>query len=221
MAYRRAGGTGFGGSGRSGWRRSGCAAMDSSGGADLPHSPGWAYNHGWIQRPPEGPLIAMMQFQIYWMKRRILIKLQVSQSPWAPLPPKPAQRRRKLAGAGFGPSNPFYAPSTLPFQAPPFDKIKDSDYKPAIDAGMAQQIEGGRGDRQQSRAADLRKHAGGAGALGPVARPARGWHSTASPARIPTTSCKRCRTYEAPRLAAHQDAIYLNCQTVCAREGDL
>ena len=24
--------------------------------------------------------------------------------------------------------------------APPFDKIKDSDYQPAIDAGMAQQI---------------------------------------------------------------------------------
>jgi peptidyl-dipeptidase Dcp len=39
----------------------------------------------------------------------------------------------------FGPSNPFYAPSTLPFQAPPFDKIKDTDYQPAIEAGMAQQ----------------------------------------------------------------------------------
>ncbi len=41
--------------------------------------------------------------------------------------------------AAFGPSNPFYAPSTLPFQAPPFDRIKDSDYQPAIEAGMAQQ----------------------------------------------------------------------------------
>jgi len=39
----------------------------------------------------------------------------------------------------FGPSNPFYAPSTLPFHAPPFDKIKDSDYQPAIEAGIAQQ----------------------------------------------------------------------------------
>ena len=29
------------------------------------------------------------------------------------------------AAAEFGPSNPFYAPSTLPFHAPPFDKIKD------------------------------------------------------------------------------------------------
>ena len=43
------------------------------------------------------------------------------------------------ATAEFGPSNPFYAPSTLPFHAPPFDKIKDADYQPAIEAGMAQQ----------------------------------------------------------------------------------
>src|ERR1700761_1482707 len=44
-------------------------------------------------------------------------------------------------GAGtFGPSNPFYAASTLPFQAPPFNKIKDADYQPAIEAGIAQQM---------------------------------------------------------------------------------
>src|ERR1700722_1362770 len=43
------------------------------------------------------------------------------------------------AAADFGPSNPFFAPSTLPFQAPPFDKIKDEDFQPAIEAGMAQQ----------------------------------------------------------------------------------
>src|SRR5580692_13165566 len=44
------------------------------------------------------------------------------------------------AAAEFGPSNPFYAPSTLPFQAPPFDKIKDEDFQPAIEAGIAQQL---------------------------------------------------------------------------------
>src|SRR6202021_2672946 len=42
------------------------------------------------------------------------------------------------AAADFGPSNPFFAPSTLPFQAPPFDKIKDEDFQPAIEAGMLQ-----------------------------------------------------------------------------------
>ena len=36
--------------------------------------------------------------------------------------------------------NPFAEPSTLPFQAPPFDRIKDADYQPAIEAGMAQQL---------------------------------------------------------------------------------
>jgi peptidyl-dipeptidase Dcp len=44
------------------------------------------------------------------------------------------------ADGKFGPSNPFYAPSTLPFHAPPFDKIKDEDYQPAIEAGMAEEL---------------------------------------------------------------------------------
>jgi peptidyl-dipeptidase Dcp len=43
------------------------------------------------------------------------------------------------AATDFGPSNPFFAPSTLPFHAPPFDKIKDEDFQPAIEAGMAEQ----------------------------------------------------------------------------------
>ena len=65
---------------------------------------------------------------------------QPSFSCWDSAPRESAARRRKNAAGNFGPSNPFYAPSTLPFQAPPFDKIKDSDYQPAIDAGMAQQL---------------------------------------------------------------------------------
>ena len=44
------------------------------------------------------------------------------------------------ARTGFGPSNPFYAPSALPLQAPPFDKIRDQDYQPAIEAGMEQEL---------------------------------------------------------------------------------
>src|SRR5271170_5485826 len=48
-----------------------------------------------------------------------------------------------LCGAragGLGPENPFYAPSMLPFHTPPFDRIKDEDYQPAVEAGMAQQL---------------------------------------------------------------------------------
>jgi peptidyl-dipeptidase Dcp len=36
-------------------------------------------------------------------------------------------------------TNPFAKPSTLPLEAPPFDRIKDSDYEPALLAGMAEQ----------------------------------------------------------------------------------
>ncbi|MGH8208239.1 MAG: M3 family metallopeptidase [Steroidobacteraceae bacterium] len=35
--------------------------------------------------------------------------------------------------------NPFRRPSTLPYRLPPFDKIKDSDYVPAFEAGMREQ----------------------------------------------------------------------------------
>jgi peptidyl-dipeptidase Dcp len=42
--------------------------------------------------------------------------------------------------AGFGPANPFYAESTLPFHAPPFDRIRDDDYQPAIEAGMQREL---------------------------------------------------------------------------------
>src|SRR5437773_4139789 len=36
--------------------------------------------------------------------------------------------------------NPLFKTSTLPFHAPPFDRIKTGDYKPAIEAGMKEQL---------------------------------------------------------------------------------
>lgn len=43
------------------------------------------------------------------------------------------------AATGLSAANPFAQPSTLPLQAPPFDRIKSSDYGPALIAGMAAQ----------------------------------------------------------------------------------
>jgi peptidyl-dipeptidase Dcp len=40
----------------------------------------------------------------------------------------------------FSSSNPFASPSALPFQAPPFDKIHNDDYQPAIEEGMRVQL---------------------------------------------------------------------------------
>jgi len=49
-----------------------------------------------------------------------------------------ASTRAAAQLALFNSSNPFYAPSSLSLQAPPWDKIKDGDYEPAMYAGMKQ-----------------------------------------------------------------------------------
>ena len=67
----------------------------------------------------------------------------------------PGATLAQAASAGFGPANPFYAPSTLPFHAPPFDKIKDADYQPAIEEGIAQKIEETRAIADNPAAADV------------------------------------------------------------------
>src|SRR6187551_2549850 len=51
----------------------------------------------------------------------------------------PAKKPAATASAALPASNPFAKPSMLYMQAPDFSKIKDSDYLPAILAGMAQQ----------------------------------------------------------------------------------
>jgi peptidyl-dipeptidase Dcp len=54
----------------------------------------------------------------------------------AMIPPRHAPSPRASAQR----KNPLLAPSTLPFQAPPFDHIRDADFKPALEEGMAQQL---------------------------------------------------------------------------------
>src|SRR5437763_1064636 len=53
--------------------------------------------------------------------------------------PAPAAQTTNAPSPAAGP-NPFFTESTLPFQAPPFDKIKDSDYQPALEEGMKRQL---------------------------------------------------------------------------------
>src|ERR1700753_3770868 len=41
----------------------------------------------------------------------------------------------------MSPDNPFAKPSTLAFQTADFSKIKDGDFKPAIEEGIKQQLD--------------------------------------------------------------------------------
>jgi peptidyl-dipeptidase Dcp len=49
--------------------------------------------------------------------------------------------KKEIQPASGQDANPFFAEWTAPFQAPPFDKIKDEHYRPAFQAGMSRQKE--------------------------------------------------------------------------------
>jgi peptidyl-dipeptidase Dcp len=109
----------------------------------------------------------------------------------------------------FGPSNPFYAESSLPFHAPPFDKIKDTDYQPAIEAGMAQQLAEVRAIAANAAAptfentfVPLEK----SGRL--IDRALQAFEGVTGANTNPYL--QGVKTALAPKLTAHQDAIFLN-----------
>jgi len=115
------------------------------------------------------------------------------------------------AGAKFGPSNPFYAPSTLPFHVPPYDKIKDEDYQPATEAGMAEELS------EMQAIADNPAVPTFDNTLVAMEKTGQLLQRTMAAFRGVTGAntnpvLQKVRTEEAPRLAAHQDAIYLNAK---------
>jgi peptidyl-dipeptidase Dcp len=115
-----------------------------------------------------------------------------------------------LAASAPAPAaNPFAAASNLPYQAPRFDLIKDSDYQPGYEQGMAIQ----RAEMERiannpaaptfdntivamERSGRMLERVGLAfsGVVGANTNPV----------------LDKVQEVEAPRLAAHQDAIYLN-----------
>jgi peptidyl-dipeptidase Dcp len=113
------------------------------------------------------------------------------------------------AGAKFGPSNPFYAQSTLPFQAPPFDKIKDSDYQPAIEAGMAQQLKEMKAIADNHAAATFENTLVAMEKTGQLFNRAMMAFSGVTGANM-NPVLQKVQDIEAPKLAAHDDAIYLD-----------
>ena len=109
----------------------------------------------------------------------------------------------------FGPANPFYAQSSLPFQAPPFDKIKDDDYQPAIEAGMAQQQSEIQAIADNPAAPTFDNTIVAMEKSGQLLdRATAAFHGVTGANTNPTL--QKVKTIEAPKLAAHEDFIYLN-----------
>jgi len=113
------------------------------------------------------------------------------------------------AAPAFGPSNPFYRESTLPFHAPPFDRIRDEDYRPAIEAGMAEQL------AEVRRIADNPAAATFDNTLVALERSGRLLERALSVFQGVTQAntdpaLDAAKSALAPELAAHEDAIHLN-----------
>jgi len=108
-------------------------------------------------------------------------------------------------------SSPFFAPSKLPFQAPPFDKIKDSDYMPALDAGMAEQREEIHKIANNSAAPTFENTIVAMEKSGLLlSRVQAAFFGVVSANTNP--ELQKIREIEAPKLAAHSDAIYLDAK---------
>src|ERR1700753_3355764 len=111
--------------------------------------------------------------------------------------------------AAFGPSNPFYAPSVLPFGAPAFDKIKDEDYQPAIEAGMAQELDEIRRIADNPAAPTFENTLVAMERTGRLLARASAAFGGVSQANT-NPVLQAAKTALAPLMAAHQDAIRLN-----------
>ena len=111
--------------------------------------------------------------------------------------------------ADFGPANPFYAPSTLPFGAPPFGRIKDEDYQPAIEAGMAQELAEIKRIADNPAAPTFENTLVAMERSGRLLARASAAFSGVSQANT-NPLLQKTKTALAPQIAAHQDAIHLN-----------
>jgi peptidyl-dipeptidase Dcp len=109
----------------------------------------------------------------------------------------------------FGASNPFFAPSTLPFHAPPFDKIKNEDFQPAIEAGMAQQRDEIIAIANNPDAPTFANTIIAMEKSGQLLERVTAVFSGVTGANTNDT-LQEVKTIEAPKLAAHRDFIFLN-----------
>ena len=107
------------------------------------------------------------------------------------------------------PANPFFAPSELQFQFPPFDRIDNDDYLPAFEAGMRAQLEEVEAIATNTQPPTLENTIVAYERSGQLLmRVARVFYSMSS-----AHTNDRIREIEAeiaPRLAEHEDSILLD-----------
>ena len=108
-------------------------------------------------------------------------------------------------------SNPFFLESTLPYHAPRFDLIRNEHYQPALEEGMRQQLVEIDAIAKQTEAPTFDNTIVAmekSGAL--LTRVSKTFFAVVGANTNDTL--QKVQDVEAPKLAAHNDAIYLNDQ---------
>ncbi|WP_010161170.1 M3 family metallopeptidase [Sphingomonas sp. PAMC 26617] len=106
-------------------------------------------------------------------------------------------------------ANPFAQRSTLPYQAPPFDKIQDGDYQPAIEQGIAESLAEVRAIADNSAAPTFDNTILAMERQGQMLARAQSAFGQVTQANT-NPALQAAQAALAPKLAAYGDTIYLD-----------
>lgn len=107
--------------------------------------------------------------------------------------------------------NPFFHASTLPFQAPPFDEIREADFRPAIEEGMRRELAEVDSIANQSAPPTFENTIAALERSGELLARVGNVFFGLTQANT-NDNLQAIQTEEAPRLAAHSDSIHLNAK---------
>jgi peptidyl-dipeptidase Dcp len=141
------------------------------------------------------------------MKSRLALALAAALSLSAPLHAAPAETAAATDRAMS--ANPFFAPSTLPYFLPPFDRIRDEHYVPAFEQGMREQLAEVDAIASSTEAPSFENT---------IVAMERSGQTLLRVANVffnlvganTNDAMEKIQAEMAPKLAAHQDAILLN-----------
>lgn len=114
-----------------------------------------------------------------------------------------------MADSNLQHTNPFYQSSTLPYQAPPFDRIEEKDFSPAIDEGIRQYLADIDEIANQTQPATVENTYIAMEQAGPLLKRVMQVFGAMTSANT-TDGLQKIDEIQSPKLAAMQDAINLN-----------
>jgi peptidyl-dipeptidase Dcp len=118
--------------------------------------------------------------------------------------PSPSQKMTIAAT-----SNPLLTESTLPYQLPPFDKIKDEHFQPALEQGIAEEEKEAEAIAQQTEKPTFENTIVALEKMGQLLDRARRIFSNLTGANT-NPALQKIEKEMAPKFSAHADAIHLN-----------